>query len=203
MKKTKEPSNCPKTTTKMNDGYPAIIGFSGPARSGKDTAGAFVQAELGGYLYAFAEPMKQMLRPLGINMSDPYWEERKDDIVPALGVSPRRLMQTLGTEWGRELINPELWVLLAKMRFLERRRRMIITDVRFENEADFVRSNGGIIVHMQPKQEYQVAAHISEDGIDVKEGDKIIVNDGSLEDLQTSVRSCLDVKTGDNFYSLD
>ena len=49
-----------------------LIGIAGPARSGKDTIANFIVATAGGYRYSFADPIRQMLRPLGIDMNDPY-----------------------------------------------------------------------------------------------------------------------------------
>ena len=111
-----------------------VIGLHGRARSGKDTVANFILAQRGGYIYSFADPIRAMLVPLGIDMRDPYWQERKEEVIPAIGASPRRMMQTLGTEWGRELINPELWLILAKQLLLNCGPGMVIADVRFAVE---------------------------------------------------------------------
>ena len=114
---------------------PPLIGIAGRARTGKDSVARFIIAAIGGYQYALADPIRAMLVPLGINLSDPYWQDRKEDIIPALGVSPRRMMQTLGTDWGRNMVNPEIWTLLAHARLICNGPGMVISDVRFENEA--------------------------------------------------------------------
>jgi len=136
-----------------------------------------------------------MLVPLGIDMNDPYWQARKEQVIPALGVSPRRLMQTLGTEWGRQLINPDLWLILAKQLLLNYGPGMVIADVRFENEAAWVREQGGRVIHIERPDNVTVEAHASEAGIEFKgeEGDIKIVNGGSLEDLQQTIRGIFDV----------
>lgn len=170
-----------------------LIGISGRARAGKDTVANFILAARGGYRYSFADPIRAMLVPLGIDMSDPYWVEHKEGIIPALGVSPRRLMQTLGTEWGRQLIHPELWLLLAQQRLLSMGPGMIIPDVRFENEAAWVRKHGGRIIHLTRPASDAVEAHVSEAGIEVLDEDLQLVNNGSLADLQSTVRDYFDV----------
>ncbi|GIV03835.1 MAG: hypothetical protein KatS3mg015_2665 [Fimbriimonadales bacterium] len=170
-----------------------LIGIAGRARSGKDTVANFIIAAIGGYRYSFADPIRAMLVPLGVDMNDPYWQARKEDIIPALGVSPRRMMQTLGTEWGRNLINPDLWIVLAHQRLLQNGPGMVISDVRFENEAAWIRKHGGRIIHVIRPDAKAIEAHASEDGIEVQDTDAQLFNNGTLEELQLSVRELLRV----------
>ena len=170
-----------------------LIGIAGRARSGKDTAANFVIAAIGGYRYSFADPIHAMLAPLGVDMNDPYWQARKEDVIPALGVSPRRMMQTLGTEWGRQLINPDLWLIMAHQRLLQSGPGMVIPDVRFDNEAAWIRKHGGRIIHVVRPDTKAVEAHASEDGIEMQDTDARLFNSGTLEELQLSVRELLRV----------
>ena len=170
-----------------------LIGIAGRARSGKDTVANFIIAAIGGYRYSFADPIRAMLAPLGVDMNDPYWQARKEDIIPALGVSPRRMMQTLGTEWGRNLISPDLWLVLAHQRLLRNGPGMVISDVRFENEAAWIRKHGGRIIHVIRPDAKAVEAHASEDGIEMQDTDARLFNSGTLEELQLSVRELLRV----------
>ena len=172
---------------------PPLIGIAGRARSGKDTVANFIVAAIGGYRYSFADPIRAMLTPLGVDMSDPYWQARKEDIIPALGVSPRRMMQTLGTEWGRNLISYDLWLVLAHQRLLHSGPGMVIPDVRFENEATWVRKHGGRILHVIRPDAKAVEAHASEAGIEMQDADARLFNSGTLEELQLSVRELLHV----------
>lgn len=168
-----------------------VLGIAGRARSGKDTVRNFIIAARGGYGYSFADPIRSMLKGIGVDMTDPYWVERKDEIIPLLGVSPRKLMQTLGTEWGRQLIKQDIWLLMARAALLKRGPGMIIADVRFENEAQWVRDQGGRILHVLRPKTKDVEAHASERPIAVLEVDLQIRNEGSLEDLQHVVRALL------------
>jgi len=170
-----------------------LIGIAGRARSGKDTVANFIIAAIGGYRYSFADPIRAMLAPLGVDMNDPYWQARKEDVIPALGVSPRRMMQTLGTEWGRNLINPDLWLVMAHQRLLRNGPGMVISDVRFENEAAWIRKHGGRIIHVIRPEAKAVEAHASEDGIEMQDTDARLFNSGTLEELQLSVRELLHV----------
>ena len=170
-----------------------LIGIAGRARSGKDTVANFIVAAIGGYRYSFADPIRAMLAPLGVDMSDPYWQARKEEPIPALGVSPRRMMQTLGTEWGRQLINPDLWLIMAHQRLLQNGPGMVISDVRFNNEAAWIRKHGGRIIHVIRPDTKAVEAHASEDGIEMQDTDARLFNSGTLEELQLSVRELLRV----------
>jgi len=163
-----------------------VIGIAGKARSGKDTLAGFM-VPFGGYQYSFADPIRQMLLPLGVDMGVEYWQQRKEEVIPALGVSPRRLMQTLGTEWGRQLINQNLWLILAQQELLRLGPGMVVADVRFDNEAEWVRRMGGRIIHLERPQTMSVEAHASEMGVTKLNEDIVIHNTGSLSELQQKV----------------
>lgn len=127
---------------------PLLIGIAGRAGVGKDTAGRFLLQHFAFYRAAFANPLKSMLLAMGLTRAEldgPY----KELPLRWLDVSPRELMQTLGTEWGRELIDPNLWLRVFSRQLEQDWPALlaadpdwagyVITDVRFENEAEFVR----------------------------------------------------------------
>ena len=68
--------------------------------------------------------------------------------------TPRRIMQRIGTEWGRNSINDNFWVDMwsAKAKSCE---RVVSDDVRFDNEADRIRSSGGFIIEILGKDKTQ------------------------------------------------
>lgn len=127
----------------------AIVGLTGRKRSGKDTAAQVFEAS--GYTsLSFATMLKAMLATMlemqGVD-EDTIVRMLHDDLkevpTPFLnGQTPRHAMQTLGTEWGRKLIHPDIWV-DATMRAAEQFDRVIIPDVRFPNEVEAVTSRGG------------------------------------------------------------
>jgi hypothetical protein len=63
----------------------------------------------------------------------------------------------------------------------------IVKDIRYENEADFIRENGGQIWHILRDDREVVNVHCSELGISVKEGDVTIHNNGTLKELAVAV----------------
>ena len=176
-----------------------LIGLTGRARSGKTTAARHLSSTHGMIHYAFAQPLKAMLAE-GFNLSDAHLEGRlKEQPLPWLDKSPRELLQTLGTEWGRSLVHDSLWLLLAEQNLHHLASLQpdapgaVISDVRFENEAAFVRQRGGMVIHILRPDAPHIAAHSSESGIGIHDNDLVIHNDGTLADLLAHTEHALDV----------
>lgn len=166
-----------------------LIGLAGLARSGKTTAANHLEDIYGFQLYAFADPLRDgLMNILNLTPCD-FDDDRKERTIEWLGRSPRELMQTLGTDWGRNMVHPDLWLLLAKQNLdnfgqaYENAPGFVISDLRFENEADFVRKHGGIILHILRSDAAEVNPHASESGIGIQDNDLVLHNNGSLEDL--------------------
>lgn len=181
-----------------------IIGLTGKKGCGKSTAARLIAyhehfSGLGFGLISFAEPLKNMahllLRDLGIDTSR---DLDKAAVLPVINVSPRRLYQTLGTEWGRHLIHPDLWVfaLAGRLKNLNWP-HIVIDDVRFENEAGFIRAQGGLIIHIDRPCLADDDPHESETGIAFQSGDERLVNnhlDDFLHQFKCLVESKLPVR---------
>lgn len=162
---------------------PKVIGFTGKAQSGKDTAADIMLEHLPGYTKAsFADPIKEMLR-VGLGLTeDQLYGPAKDRLDDRYGCTPRHMAQSLGTEWGRDLIHPDVWVIANSDKA-----RIIIPDVRFENEATFVRSRG-ILIHVRGRGGlFNGGDHISEDGVGYLCGDVTLANTGTLEEYRLEV----------------
>lgn len=166
-----------------------LIGFTGPAGVGKDEAARQLGLALGNYSrYAFAKPIKDALAAMGF--PEPATRAEKEAIIPNLGVSWRHMAQTLGTEWGRNSVRPDLWLWLAKEQYAEHR-NLMVTDVRFENEAAWVREVGGLMVHVYGRETTvarQEAQHASEAGVTIRAGAYMLPNLYGLDDLGYQVR---------------
>jgi hypothetical protein len=166
-----------------------LIGLAGRARTGKTTAANHLANVHGLQAYAFADPLRDGLMQI-FNLSPCDFDDaRKEQPIDWLGRSPRELMQSLGTEWGRNMVHPELWLLLAEqnLEFLaqayDTATGFVISDLRFENEADFVRKRGGIVLHFLRSDAAEVNPHVSESGIGIQDNDLVLHNNGSLDDL--------------------
>lgn len=169
-----------------------LIGIAGKAGSGKDTVGNYLGSKHHFVRTAFAGPLKQMLCSIGIN--EPARED-KEKIMPEWGFSYRQAAQLLGTEWGRAL-NPDIWLNIMERRITANIKfgaATVVTDVRFENEADLIRSRGGHIVHLLGRS-YKTdnAEHKSETGVIFNAAsDILLVNNGTLEQLFKAVDSII------------
>jgi hypothetical protein len=157
-----------------------LIAFSGAAGVGKDTA-AEPLIEAGFKVVRFADPFKDALATM-LGVSREKLEDRafKEAELPEIGQSPRRLMQTLGSDWGRNMVTPNLWVILAMRRvdqLLDSGIDVVMTDCRFPNEAAAVHARGGKVVKILRKTADSVPAHESELGLPACVVDVVIEND--------------------------
>ena len=172
-----------------------LIGIAGRAGSGKDTAGSHLVEQHGFQQYAFADPIRAMLGALGaFPAADLINRDTKEVVIDWLGKSPRQMAQTLGTEWGRELVHPQLWILMAQRRWDAAKfagHSLVITDVRFENEARWIRSQGGHVIGLDRQGVGVVSAHASEQfDLDSLAG-WIVSNDNTIDILLHRVDEAL------------
>ncbi len=164
-----------------------LIALTGRARSGKDTAGQFFCLTYGFASYAFADPIRVGLRA-ALGLTDWHFNEGKEIVIPEYGKSPRQLMQLFGTEFGRNLIHPDIWQIRAEAA-LDSTKNLVITDCRFDNEAAWVREHGGYVIRITRDNAPQVSAHISENGVSEELVDFKVKNNGTLEELYGSLDS--------------
>ena len=166
---------------KINASKMRLIGIAGPARAGKDTLCSYMLDNLDGIWLrsSFADPLKEMLRAIGVDCSDDAKAVVSDDY----GVTPRHMMQTLGTEWGRHMIDGDIWV--KAFARLNAGKCVIAPDVRFENEAELVREHG-VLIHLVGRGGIE-GSHVSENAIEFKPGDIVIDNSRDLAWLHGQV----------------
>jgi hypothetical protein len=170
-----------------------LIGLTGHAGSGKDTVRAFMEQEAFVGL-AFADGIRGMLRELltSAGIDDAYIDDRtlKEAIIPELGVSYRHMAQSLGTEWARNL-RRDFWLRIAAAFVVDQmdagETHFVISDVRFANEAEWVRNKGGQIWRIHREGLAGVRPHVSESGIDNIKPTRTIHNNGSTADLAEAV----------------
>ena len=167
-----------------------IIGLTGKARSGKDTVAEHLSVAHGFSHYWFSKPMKDACRVM-FGWDDRHlYGELKEVIDPHYGVSPRVALQTLGTEWGRNTINSDMWILRAQ-REMQQHECLVISDCRFDNEAEAILNAGGIVIEVTRDGVEQVAAHSSESGVSSKLITFSIDNNGTLPELYKAVDQLL------------
>jgi len=166
-----------------------LIGLYSPApQSGKSTIAAALEQK-GYVIVPFAETLKLMLLPmleaLGYDSKGANYlvNQAKQVVVGDAGVSVRHMLQTLGTEWGRQCIHPDIWVRCWKGR-ADQYDAVVADDVRFPNEAKMIKLLGGEMWRIERSDSVSTFDHASEGSLNnYQEFDRHITNDGTIEDL--------------------
>lgn len=167
-----------------------IIGLCGKAGSGKDYSAeimrklAIKDGKQNIAILSFAKPLYDMLAVLGLDIS--HYSKRENKENPTWinnEVSFRTMLQTLGTEWGRNTIDENLWVKIMRKKIddLPENSLVIITDCRFQNEIDLIRDlNGKIIKVVGHNKDYATKTnHVSEN--EIMDYDILVYNDYTPE----------------------
>jgi hypothetical protein len=142
-----------------------VIAFTGLAGSGKSTAAAHLVKHFGFTRVRFAGPLKDMMRALGLTEAEIEGSLKETPCDLLGGKTPRYAMQTIGTEWGRDIITPDIWIRAwqAAVDRLPVGASVVVEDCRFPNEGDAVSAAGGIIVRVErPGAGSGAAGHSSE-----------------------------------------
>jgi len=187
----------------MKKEQPRVIAFVGPAGCGKSTASRILRDKHGYTTFKFARPLKRMLITLfeEAGIPDDVIHEMiegslKEQPCEALGgKSPRYAMQSLGTDWGRNLFCYDIWVNIAEMKartILDSGGKVAIEDLRFDNESQMVMRLGGKVIKILPPESHiqiDSSGHVSETNelaynIEIK-------NHGTKIDLENEVDRCI------------
>lgn len=171
--------------------HPLVIAFTGLATAGKSTAANIVIQHYPGHVrLSFADPLRQMLVALGLSSEE--LARKTEPCAILCGKTPRQALQTLGTEWGRNMIGQELWANAMRARIgtaIGAGLRVVIDDCRFLNEARLVHDMGGRVIALTRPGLTQMS-HASEAGIPASNIDATISAD-SVEDLQAQLLALL------------
>lgn len=182
-----------------------IIGLNGRLKSGKDTTFQIIQE-----LYpeakrvSFADPLKDSAAAaLGLPRDKMEWLKGEEDykytltkngeIVPGWGweFNVREYLQRYGTEAHRNVFGDDFWVDMALAPDLDHSKDLlVVTDMRFPNEAQRVLDLDGITVKVEREIETKHSSHPSEQDIDHLI-ELFLDNTGTLEDLRTNVTELL------------
>jgi len=162
-----------------------LIGIHGPLNGGKDTVADYLTLrDVSLEKYEFARPIKKACQVLfGFTHAQLNDRKLKEAVDPFWGFPPRKVMQLLGTEFARNMLRDDVWIKRAELEHLKNLKsgkRTIISDVRFQNEADWVRAqpNSLLIYLVVPELERdEKYLHASEAGITSVPGDILITND--------------------------
>ena len=178
-----------------------LIGLTGYARSGKDTAANFLVREHGYLKMSFAAPLKNMLltlnpvvghtrflrRPLRVKDLFRLYGGEEGIKSSRYGAEYRRLLQVLGTDCIRKY-DKDFWVKAAmkQVACLPSDARVVFTDVRFPNEADAINERG-FLAMVEREGVTAVNGHSSERYVGKMGEHFILENYGSMVQLGSEV----------------
>jgi hypothetical protein len=198
-----------------------IIGLVGFIGSGKGTVGDILETQ-GFTKDSFAKPLKDACSIMfgwprelleGDTEVSRKWREEPDSFWSekfGYSFTPRLALQLMGTEAGRNVFHQDVWVISLLNR--AKGKDVVVTDVRFKNEINYIQQNGGVIVRVRRGEEpewYKLAEDaaagfssaimgMKDKGIHQSEWDWIgsefnytIDNDGTVNELGNKVKELL------------
>jgi len=182
---------------------PAVVGLTGYAGSGKDLVGALL-AMRGYKRIAFADAVRMEVSRLLLHGGNIPAQLSADSRTALSGgmdfedvwIKPtnpmmRKILQEWGTEF-RRTENPDYWICIVddQVKALGDR-PVVITDVRFGNECDWIRHRGGVVLRVRRGD--PANSHFSERSVDTLNVDAEIDNTGMLQELPGRVLAALGI----------
>ena len=186
-----------------------IIGITGKAGSGKDTVANYfvssknyIQLTFGGAVKDIVQIITGWPREM-IEGQTPESRNLRETIVhPNYNMTCRQLMQFVGTDLFRNNLDPNIWVNIVHDKIKKiisdgngnengngngNIRGIIVSDVRFDNEAQFIKSIGGIIIKInRGSVDNANSGHQSERGISI-ECEYIVENNNTIDELYNQI----------------
>jgi hypothetical protein len=173
----------------MNLGKPSIIGITGSKEVGKSTVAAFLSERYGYARIRFADPLKDMLRTFGLTDYELEGAGKNKPCDLIGGHTPRYAMQSLGTEWGRDMMGAQFWTDAWLRKVGDAVSDYIVAeDLRFPNEEFAARLAGAVIWRIERPGYGGTDQHRSETETMHVRYDRLFINDGTIEDLLAKVR---------------
>ena len=175
-----------------------LVALTGAAGSGKSTVAKYLSEGRHSHYGSnvpfvrtkFSGTLKKMLMQIPnvtIDMIEGKLKEEPQELFG--GKTPREVMQTLGTEWGRDYVYSKIW-LDSWERSVCDLTYVVVEDLRYLNEAELVKNRGGEIWRIK-RPDYQCNGHISETEMEGIEPDLVIRNNGSVAELHAMIDSIL------------
>ena len=225
-----------------------LIGLGGKLRAGKDAVGDYLEEKHDFVKLGMSDALNEALlklnpwipkEPLGPVVGTTVTSyERYQTLHDAVGYveakknpEVRRLLQVLGTEVGRDMIDPDVWVNIAEKKIREHwanGKSVVITAMRFPNEIEMLQRMGGFSVWVErPEAERlsngleneigrgtpdkvsegrtgsqeAIQSHASENSVSANEFEYVLVNDGTLDQLYRKVEKRLIEREGTSWIN--
>ena len=126
-----------------------LIGLMGYKQSGKDTCADYLVRHHGFQKYAFAEPVKQVCKIMFQLETSQMEDEQKEKLDMRWNMTPRQMMQKVGTDMVRNHLGKDFWVKSMEMRVKKKNDpKVVVSDVRFQNEAEWIKQHNGVLVRI-------------------------------------------------------
>lgn len=173
-----------------------VIGIHGLERVGKSTAGNFLES-LGCYQTSFAKKVYQSVQIM-YGLSDIEMNAHHKNVKhPVWKMTLREMLRTVGHDMGRGS-REDLWLQNVNQEYLRVASKFslfkafVVTDVRYPNEADWVRQHGALL-HLRIAGINCGGNHASNTQLDIQEGDYLLdrVEPLSFDDLFDSLETVL------------
>jgi dephospho-CoA kinase len=178
-----------------------IIGLCGPKRVGKDTVAQILREEYGFSSIAFADPLKDAVARIFVLDRAALDDDRKDQPIAHFDdiTTPRHILQFVGTDMFRSeqfasrfpAIGDNIWIRAVDQYFDSARTNVVVTDVRFPNEAQCVRDHDGQIwqITRDLMNDAPADLHASEQQFAQICADVVIDNNGTIDQLRSEIQT--------------
>jgi hypothetical protein len=189
-----------------------MIGIVGRKGSGKDTCGDYLVAKHGYIKQSFANPLKRACKEMfslsDAQLNDPVLKETPDPRWN--GATPRQILQFVGTDLFRNQlsgiipnIGEDVHIQAFKIWFQNQpNKKIVLCDIRFKNEAKFVKENGGILIKVARNCASNNDLHVSEVELESIICDFYIENNGTFDELYSALLGSLEGGCAPPFQTL-
>lgn len=179
-----------------------LIGLHGKPRVGKDTLAAYLIKKYNLLRYGPSVPVKDATAAM-FDIPRSYFDDDdiKDRFDPFWQMTYRQMAQKVGKESSRDVFGDDIWMRHVSRKWIHIRDPhdingryhtthvayggMILADIRYANEVEWVKKNGGLVIFIQrtdaPKS--SDTGHAAEKGLPADLADVLVYNNGTIEEL--------------------
>ena len=180
-----------------------LIGVAGQKYNGKDTIADYLVSEYGFIKLSFADALKEMCKVLFNFNDEQLYGSEKESIDDFWGIKPRDAFTYFGTDIMRKQlnnlipnINENFWIKCLEKKMVNLKKnneniKIVIADVRFENEVNFIKSYNGLIIRVIRPDKILYDCHESEKNILDLSVDYEIMNNSTLNHLYQQVNKII------------
>lgn len=179
-----------------------LIGIHGKPRAGKDTVANYL-IEKHNYVRYGPSVRVKMTTAAMFDVPIEYLDDdkMKDAYDPFWKMTHREMMQKVGKECSRDIFGEDFWMrhverfihMMGKSERYKTYAGVVLADLRYANEADWVHDQGGVVLIVKRDNRPQVSneSHAAEHGLPDEYADWIIKNNSTIKQLYDSLDSVI------------